>query len=354
MKKITALLLALVMAVSLCACGGTSSSTDTSSDEESAATTTPEEPKGDPIEIKLCTIDPAAQVSNVILADMIEEISERTDGMVEIQLYTDGQMMVREEGVEAVMSNANVIVVSQSSYLSDYVPVMDAFSVPFLFPNIEVADAFYNGEWFKDLMAESAEKGIHIICADSVTGFRNVIANTPVRNVADVQKLNLRLAGLSGLLAFWENMGANYNVIPFGDIFSSVQSGAIQGYENNAQSIPLTKMYEACDELYFCETRHLMDGYFLICGEGFWQSIPEEYRSVLQDVLGQWGKKTTAALIEESDAAMKELPNYGVTIIPYEEIDVADFQQYATPIIDEIERGDEVVAEIARIQAELK
>ena len=58
--------------------------------------------------------------------------------MVDIQVYPDGQMLVYQEGVEALMSNANLIMNASASYFSDYVPVMGTVLSPYLYDSREI------------------------------------------------------------------------------------------------------------------------------------------------------------------------------------------------------------------------
>ena len=107
MKKIVAILLAAAMALALCACGQQAAQTQ--------KTTSAAADKGKPIEIKLTTTDPSNAVTVLDLIDCCDQIRERTDGMVDIQVYADGQMLVYAEGVEAIMSNANLIMIGSVS-----------------------------------------------------------------------------------------------------------------------------------------------------------------------------------------------------------------------------------------------
>ena len=354
MKRTLALILAVVMVFALCACGsGSSAPAQTTTKTEPSASETASAPaaSGEKVTIKLCAIDPAEQNTNDVLRECIAEISERTNGMVDIQLYTDGQMLVYAEGVEAVMSNANVIVVSQSSYLSDYLPFMSVFGSPYVFPSREVALEFFHSDFFAGLAQEAEEAGVHIICADALTGFRSMITNVPITSVDELRKLNVRIAGLDGLIQLFENMGCNYQVFPFGECFNALQTGAIDGLENTPTGINSGHFYDAINPLYYDLTNHIMDGYFLITGAEFWASIPEEYRDVIQEVLGQWGTKTTA-LLEEQEAELFDLMiENGTEIVEIE--DLSEFRSYAEPIVKAMDRGEEILTEIARIEAEL-
>lgn len=348
MKKVLAILLSACMILSLSACGGkTADTSDSSSTNDSSASDSSTQK---PIEIKLCAIDPADQNTNDYLRDCIDEITERTNGMVDVQLYTDGQMLVYAEGVEAVMSNANVIVVSQPSYLSDYFPVMSVFGSPYVFPNREVAMKFYASDYFANVKQQAEDGGVHIICADALTGFRSMITTKPVTCVDDLRKLNLRIAGLDGLIQLFENMGCAYQVFPFGECFNALQTGAIDGLENTPTGINVGKFYEAASPLYYDLTNHILDGYFLITGHDFWQSIPEEYRTVLDEVLGGWGKTVTTNLETAEGDLFDEMKSNGVEVI--EIPDLNEFKSYAEPIVKGMEGGEDVLAEIDRIEAE--
>jgi len=343
MKKLLSILLSVCMILSLAACGSKES---TSTEKEPEQTPAVEKP----IEIKLCAIDPADQNTNDYLRDCIAEISERTNGMIDIQLYTDGQMLVYAEGVEAVMSNANVIVVSQSSYLSDYFPVMSVFGAPYVFPSREVAMKFYDSDYFAQIKQEAEDGGVHIICADALTGFRSMITTEPVTTVDELRKLNLRIAGLDGLIALFENMECGYQVFPFGECFNALQTGAIDGLENTPTGINIGNFHEAASPLYYDLTNHILDGYFLITGHDFWMSIPEEYRTILDEVLGGWGKTVTANLEAAETELFDQMKANGVQVIEIE--DLSEFKGYAEPIVKAMEGGEGVLNEIARIEAE--
>ena len=351
MKKVMAFLLSACMILSLAACGNKAPASSGSQASSASSGTAAETKLDRPIEIKLCAIDPADQNTNDYLRDCIAEITERTNGMIDIQLYTDGQMLVYAEGVEAVMSNANVIVVSQSSYLSDYFPVMAVFGSPYVFPSREVATAFYNSDYFAGLKQECEDGGVHIICADALTGFRSMITTSPVTSVDDLRKLNLRIAGLDGLIQLFENMNCAYQVFPFGECFNALQTGAIDGLENTPTGINVGNFYDAAFPLYYDLTNHILDGYFLITGHDFWMSIPEEYRTVLDEVLGGWGKTVTDNLEAAESDLFDLMKSKGVEVIEIPEL--SEFKSYAEPIVKNMEGGEDVLKEIARIEAEI-
>lgn len=356
MRKVNKLLagvLSVTMAMSLTACGNSGSVSSTAAaDADVAQEKAAEMPNEKPIEIKLCAVDPANQRTNEDLRDCISEIYERTNGMVDIQLYTDGQMLVYDEGIEAVMSNANVISVTNPSYLSDYFPVLGTLTCPYAFPSREVAVEFYNGEYFQGIKEECEEGGVHVICADAMTGFRSMIATAPIQSVDDLRKLNMRVASMDGILKLFEKMNCNYQTFPFSECFNSLQTGAIDGLENTPMGVITGNFSEAVSPLYFSLTNHMLDGYFLVIGHDFWMSIPEEYREIIDEVLGGWGKTTTANIIEDEKELFAQMEADGIEVLEVE--DLSEFRAYGAELASEFERGDEVFAEIARVEEAMK
>lgn len=306
-------------------------------------------PASDTIQIKVCMIDPASQRPAVEMQKCIDEVNARTNGAVELQLYTDGQMLVNDEGVEAVMAGANVIVAVQSSYLSSYWPVMAVFGAPYVFSDAQNAVDFYATDYFKAIAEECEKGGVHIICADAMTGSRNLICNTNVESVADLQKLNVRIAGLDGLMKLFDAMGCSYQVFPVSECFNGLQTGAIDGLENSPTGMCAHKWYEAINPIYFIRTQHIQDGYFLIAGSEFWSSIPEEYRTILDEVLGGWGKATTQGTLDDEAECFKTMEAGGCTVVEPSEATIKEFRDYAVGVVSAMEQGEEVLAEVAKL-----
>ena len=336
MKKIIALSLALVMVFALCACGKSQPAADAEK----------------PIEIKLTTTDPSGAVTTNDLIACCDEIRDRTNGMVDIQVYPDGQMLVYEEGVEAIMSNANLIMIGDPTYFVDYVPSMNALNAPYLFSSREVAAKFFQSETWKGLAQKCEDAGIHVICQDGLIGYRSVIANAPVTSLADMSKLSLRIPGSDIMIKLFEALGCNYQTMAFSDVFNACQTGALDGLEGVPLAITANSLWDAVDPLYYSLTNHALDCYGLYVGTGFWQSIPEEYRNIIQEVLGQWGTITTAHCVEnEENVIFKECEEHGVKVVELTDEQLAEFRAAAEPIILGLDGGQDLLNAVKEIEA---
>lgn len=354
MKKMTALLLALVLVLALCACGTKAPATTAPVAEGTTAPETAAPALDSPIEIKLTTTDPTGSVTVNDLIACADEISERTDGMVDIQVYPDGQMLVYSEGVEAIMSNANLIMIGSPTYFVDYVPVMNTLVAPYLFSSRDVAAEFFNGDYFEEIKQECIDAGFYVICQDGLIGYRSVIANAPVTSLAELSKLSLRIPATDIMIQLFEALGGNYQTMAFSDVFNACQTGALDGLEGVPLTVTSNSLWDAIDPLYYSLTNHTLDCYGLYVGYDFWMSIPEEYRSVIDEVLGNWGKVATADCVDyEENVIYAQYEEHGVEIVELTDEQLAEFRAAAEPIIMGLERGEEILNQVKSIETSI-
>ena len=346
MKKIIALLLCLVMVLSVAACGA-----QTPAKTEATEPAAPSTAAAKPIEIKLTTTDPTGCPTVNALEDCAKEIYERTDGMVDIQVYADGQMLVYAEGVEAMMSNANLILVATPSYLVDYVPVLSTLVSPYLFSSREVAAAFFESDYFGRIRKECVDAGFYCLCSDALIGYRSVYASHPVHSVEDLRKLGLRISSGDVFVKLFSDMGCNYTVMSFSDVFNSLQTGAIDGLECVPLTVTANSLYDAKSPMYYSTTNHILDCYGMWAGIEFWNSIPEEYRAIIDEVLGNWGKVATAACVEQEETVIyPAYKEHGVTVVELTDEELAEFRTYGEAVVRDQVRGDEVLAAVKAVE----
>ena len=306
-----------------------------------------------PIEIKLTTTDPSNAVTVTDLRTCCDRIRERTNGMVDIQVYPDGQMLVYAEGVEAVMANANLIMIGSPTYFVDYVPVMNTLVAPYLFPSREIAAKFFETETWEGIKKECEDAGFYVLCQDGLIGYRSVIANAPVHTLEDMSKLKLRIPATDIMIKLFEALGCNYQTMAFSDVFNACQTGALDGLEGVPLTINSNSLWDAIKPLYYSITNHTLDCYGLYCGYDFWMSIPEEYRTIIDEELGNWGKMATESCVwNEENVIYKDFEDHGVQIVELTPEELSAFRAAAEPIILEQVRGEEILNVVKELEAQ--
>lgn len=342
MKRFLCSILAFTMVISLCACGGSKNSEPATDSDAPAAETV-----SDPIRIKLTSTNPSSNPEIVAMAEACDRIRERTDGMVDIQVYADGQMLVYAEGIEAVMSNSAVIYFTGCNLFSDYVPELTTVYMPYLYESTEVAEKFFQSDVWNQISEKADAAGLHIISNNIFTGYRHTFANKPVTTAADFEGLSLRVPDSTLYIETFSALKTNYMPMAFSDVYSGLQTGMLDGVEATAATAAGYSLYETMDKSYYSLTKHILDngGYFT--GYDFWMSIPEEYRTVIEEELYAAAVEGNEANAAKEEAYIQQLVDGGVEIVEVE--DLSSFQSAVAELVTSQPMGQEVLDQIKEI-----
>lgn len=352
MKKIFAMLLAAAMTLSLAACGGNDKQAASQPATSQPAASQPAAPTGDPINIKLTTSNASSNPEIQAIMAHCEKIKERTNGMVTIDVYADGQMLVYNEGIEAVISDSAVIYYTACNLFSDYVPEFTTVYMPYLYSSTQVAEQFFLSDTWKAIAAKAEEQNIHVISNNFFNGYRHTFANKPVNTAADFEGLTLRIPDSTLYIETFKALKANYMPMAFSEVYSGMQTGMLDGVEAVAATVASYSLWETTSPSYYSLTKHILDnaGYFV--GAGFWESIPEEYRTIIEEELYAAGTDGNAANAAKEAEFLDTIKSSGVEVI--EIADLSSFKDAVADLVAAQPMGTEILAQIAEIEAGTK
>lgn len=338
MKRALSTFLALCLLMTVCAFGSITASAETA-------------PKlvDKPIEIKLVSTNASSNPEIIAMVDACDRIRERTDGMVDIQMYSDGQMLAYAEGIEAVMSNSAVIYFTACNLFSDYVPEFTTVYMPYLFANTDIASEFFKSEVWQKISDKADAAGLHVICNNIFTGYRHTFANKPVTSPKDFEGLTIRIPDSTLYIETFKALKTNYQPMAFSEVYSALQTGMLDGVEGTAATMCGFSLYETMDHPYYSMTKHILDngGYFV--GYDFWMSIPEEYRDIIEEELYKAAEEGNVANQEKEAGFIDELVEKGVEIVEIE--DLTPFQEAVSELITSQPMGQEILDQIAKLSA---
>lgn len=309
MKKLICLILVLIGALSMVACGSdTQSSDDGSGDAPSA---TPDKV----YTIKLTSNDAATTLWHKEHLAAIERIKERTNGGVDIQFHGSGEMLVGDEGNEAVVSDAAVLYFADPGNLSDYCPELMAFGAPYLWNDYTEIEKFQGTDTFEKLMDKAKEANLHMVCLN-VVGSRHILASESVTTVEDCKKLTLRVPGTAVYTQTFEALGAKYQALPFSEVYNALETGMVNGTEITSGNLIALRPDESMKgDKYYSLTNHMLCAAALWCGEGFWNSLPEEYQQIISEEFTAAAKAANTKVNEAYFQDLETIKGYGITVV---------------------------------------
>ncbi len=324
MKKLIALLLALVMALALCACGGSGNSAATEAPAtEAPATEAPaaeapatEAPAGGDdvadvpddyhIELKLSHVYAPTEQLTVEMEQVADRIRERTNGAVDIQTYGSSQLAVYKDNIQQVVDGANWIAAEDPSYLADYNIDFEALIAPMLYTTLEEYSYVCQSDVVKAMCQDIEDNyGIHVLALDFNVGLRCMQTNKVITTPDDMKGMKIRVPNSSMYINLMNALGATPTAMAFSETISAVQQGVVDGLEGNMNAYSTNGSAEVAKQMSF--TNHLIGTCGAYINIDVWNSIPEAYRDIIQEEFTYGAKELTDFTNDTFDDTMKML-----------------------------------------------
>ena len=175
---------------------------------------------------------------------MAERLTEYSDGQMRIDIYPSGQLGVERETVELLQIGSLAMTKVSTAPLEAFVPSMKIFSLPYLFNDRDHYFRVLDSEIGKALL-ESTEitrvRGLGYYDSGSRSFYTK---DQPIRTPADLQGLKIRVMQSQTAVQMVSALGGSPTPISFGEIYTALQQGVVDGAENNAPSFYLSGHYE--------------------------------------------------------------------------------------------------------------
>ncbi|MFV0497860.1 MAG: C4-dicarboxylate TRAP transporter substrate-binding protein [Candidatus Fimivivens sp.] len=260
-----------------------------------------------------------------------QRITEKTNGHVTIEVFGQGQLAVYEDALEQVVRGANFISVEEPSYLGAYVPDFSALVGPCLYQNYDEWEAMGETDLVKDLTAKAEEQGIHILSLNYEFGFRSLCTNKVIRTPEDLKGTKLRSTKSPLFINTINAMGGVATPMSFTECISAIQSGVVEGFEGSESTLQDTGAWEVVKKVAL--TRHFIAVRGVYINSDIYNSIPEEYRKIIDEEFAYGAKECRAAVEASHDATIEKLKSEGVE---FNEVDVAAFAKACKPVYDDL------------------
>ncbi len=258
----------------------------------------------------------------IALETVAANVFEKTGGAVEILTYPNGQIAAYKDGVEMVVRGAYFISVEDPSYIGDYMPEFTALVGPMLYRNFEEYVSLVNSPLVREWTQKLEEKGIKVLSLQYIFGFRNLITDRVIRTPTDLAGVKLRTPGSKLFIETINAMGATATPLPWGETFSAVQQGVVDGLEGSDFTNVDTKVYETGMNR-VAMTNHFLGTAGVYISTEVWAKIPGEYRVIIQEEFTAEADRMIARLNAKHADVVKELESNGVQ---FNEVDREAFE----------------------------
>ena len=212
------------------------------------------------------------------------EANEALKGKVKVEVFPNSQLFDDDKVMEAMLLGDVQIAAPSLSKFQKYNPELLVFDLPFLFKNIEAVDKFQKGEEGQRLLGSMQDKG-YLGLGYLHNGMKELSANTPLKTPADAKGLKFRIQSSDVLAAQFEAVGGIPVKKPFSEVFTLMQTKAVDGSENPWSNIYSKKFHEVQSNI--TESDHGVLDYMVITSAEFWNGLPEDVRGEMKKAMDE-------------------------------------------------------------------
>lgn len=333
-KPLVALVTAAFAAVTLAACAETGVDRSEDATEE------------DPMVLQLAHNLADSHVTSIALADFAERVEDDSDGRLTVKIFPNGQLGSETEVLEQLQAGVVDMTRVGSPGLATYNNGYHAFGLPFIF---EDEDHFYralDSDEMREFFLSSYDDGF-VGLTYYTSGARSFYTkNTPIEEPADLAGLKIRVQDMRSQTEMMEALDGTPVVMGFGDVYTALQTGIIDGAESNETALTQSQHGEVTKVFSYSE--HSMIPDMLVIASPIWDQLTAEDQDLLVNAAIESTEAHKVAWAEEIEASVEQArTEMGVEFV--EDIDKAPFQDATAHLQDEFAAGYDRVGDVLDI-----
>ncbi|MDX2369472.1 MAG: TRAP transporter substrate-binding protein [Colwellia sp.] len=244
---------------------------------------------------------------------MNERLTELSNGTMDIEIYPNGQLGSERDTMELLQIGSLAITKVSASPMESFVPKMKVFSIPYVFRDEDHLWKVLNGKIGQDLLVEGEAvrlRGLAYYDAGSRSFYTR---DKPIRTPKDLEGLKIRVQKSQTSVRMVEALGGSATPISFGELYTALQQGVVDGAENNPPSFYLSKHYDVAR--YYTQDMHTSVPDILLMSGHIWNSLTAQQQAWIQEAASLSVPYQRKLWKTSSDAALKAVEAAGVTII---------------------------------------
>ena len=348
MKKLLSALLAASMVLGLAACGGSASSAassaaadstpaaDSTAASDTAAAGDTAAAANDPhVTLVYAEVNPLDTIVGQTGTAFKEKVEELSGGSITIDIQASGVLGSENDVLDNILAGGDTIDMSRISAfaLTSYgCNKSKLLSIPFTFENREHFWNFANSDLAAEFINEPQELGLPVRgIFYGEEGFRHFFTVNPVNGIEDMKGLKLRVSNDPVMTGMVESLGASPTVVSFGELYSALQTGVVDGAEQPIANYKSNAFPEVANNLIL--DGHTLGAVQVIITDNAWNKLTENQQACIMEA-GKYAQDFNAKLSEsEENKVLDELKANGCNVV--EVADKAPWQEACKSVIEE-------------------
>ncbi len=267
------------------------------------------------VKIKFAEVHPKGYPPVVAEENLGKKLEEQSKGEISFKMFAGGVLGSEKEVVEQVQSGAVQMTRVSLGIVGPVVPDVNVFNLPFIFRDHAHMRKIIDGEIGQEILDKISNSNFNMVALAWMDGgTRNLYTKKPVRQISDLKGMKIRVQGNPLFIDTINAMGGNGIAMATGEIFSALQTGVIDGAENNPPTMLEHNHYQ--NAKFYTLTEHLILPEPVVMAKTTWEKLTPEQQALVKKLAVEaqaeervlWDKKSA-----DSEAKLKA---GGVEFIP--------------------------------------
>lgn len=265
------------------------------------------------IKIRIGSTNPPLGLDAQTVKLFVKLAENKLGNKVEFEVFGGGTLGSYKEMLEMVKVNTLEVLYQSIGLTELWSPIGGIEGVPYLYSDLETFKKFWTSDLAREYLDAVAKETGYYMIGPHWRGFRIMTVKKPVRTPADLKQIKLRVPSAPTYIAAWKAMGANVAPMNFGEVFSALQQGVIDGQEN-----PLIHSYdsgfgEICK--YIVLTNHQAETIGWMFDTGYFNKLPRDVQNGLKNAAYEAGRWHELSVVLNEAAYLDKFRKLNAEII---------------------------------------
>lgn len=237
----------------------------------------------------------------------------RSDGKLKVKIFPDGQLGTERETLELLQIGSVAATKVSAATLSNFVPEYNILGIPYLYRNKEHMFNVLEGSVGKSILEKGSKFWLRGLCYYDAGSRSFYTSNKAIRTPEDLKGLKIRVQNNQMAINMVNSMGGAATPLAYGELYSAIQQGVVDGAENNPPSFVSSNHYEISK--YYTLDEHSSVPDVLLIGTKYWNKLSKEERIWVQEAADQSAQAQKVYWRESVNESMKIIKDWGVEVI---------------------------------------
>jgi tripartite ATP-independent transporter DctP family solute receptor len=247
------------------------------------------------------------------MLDFQQRLAEKSQGTLTVKIFADGQLGSEREVLELLQIGSIAMTKVSAAAMANFAPSYQILGVPYLFRD---KDHFFNaleGEVGKKLLQSGSEYWLRGLCFYDAGSRSFYTKDKPIRSPEDLKGLKIRVMNHQMSVDMVNAMGGSATPMAYGELYTALQQGVVDGAENNPPSLLTSRHYEVCK--YYTLDEHSSIPDVMVIGTKFWNRLSPQEQQWVQEAASESVSAQRAFWAASEAESLKIMKEAGVEII---------------------------------------